>query len=71
MVVLGDKLWRSRFSGDAAILGKTITLDGVGHTVIGIMPPGFAYPSNAELWTPMEIRIQPGNSFSRPVYILP
>ncbi len=67
VVVLGDKLWRSRFGGHPAVAGTTITLDGIRHTVIGIMPPGFAFPAGAELWMPMEIRLQPGNSFSRPV----
>lgn len=67
VVLIGDKLWHSRFGGAPEVLGKTITLDGIGHTVIGIMPPGFAFPSGADLWTPMEIRTQPGSSFRRPV----
>src|SRR5262249_48956010 len=67
VVLLSDKLWRSRFRGDTGMLGNLITLDGVGHTVIGVMPPGFAFPSGVELWMPLEVRLQSGNSFSRPV----
>jgi putative ABC transport system permease protein len=67
VAILGDKLWRGRFRSDPEILGRSITLDGVAHTVIGIMPPGFSFPQNAELWTPMEIQLQPNNSYSRPV----
>jgi putative ABC transport system permease protein len=52
-VILAHGLWQRRFSGDPAILGKTVTLNGVSHEVIGVMPEGFAYPDDAELWTPL------------------
>jgi len=44
VVVLTDALWRSRFAADPAIVGRTIRVDGANQTVIGVMPPGFAYP---------------------------
>jgi putative ABC transport system permease protein len=66
-VLLGDALWRSRFHGDAKVLGRTIKLDGVGYTVAGVMPPGVQFPNDAELWTPLEIRVDTRNSFFRPV----
>jgi predicted permease len=66
VALIGDRLWRSRFGADPNILGKTIVLDGIGHTVIGIMPPGFAFPYDAELWLPLEVRDDLGNSFFRP-----
>jgi hypothetical protein len=62
VVLLGDELWRQRFRADASIVGKAILLDGVPHTVIGIMPPGFAFPSGSEFWTPFEVRLQNGNT---------
>jgi putative ABC transport system permease protein len=49
LVVLSDELWR-RLGADPAIVGRTILLDGAPHTVIGVMPRGFAYPYRAELW---------------------
>jgi len=49
VVVLGDRIWRSRFGGNVAVVGRTIALDGIRHTVIGIMPPGFAFP--AGIWS--------------------
>jgi len=67
VVVLSNKLWQSRFSGDSDILGKTITLDGVVHTVVGVMPPGFGFPGDSELWTPLAVVIDPHNSYTRPV----
>lgn len=51
--VLSDALWRSRFGGDPAILGRTITLDGRATMVVGVMPAHFAFPTRAtQLWTP-------------------
>jgi len=67
VAVLSDQLWRSRFGGDRDILGKTITLDGGRATVIGVMPDGFAFPRNVELWLPLEVGGDPGNSYFRTV----
>jgi putative ABC transport system permease protein len=52
VVVLGHGLWQTRFGGNAQIIGQSITLNGVPTTVIGIMPPGFQYPRDAEFWIP-------------------
>lgn len=41
MVILSDELWRSRFAADPGILGRTVRLDGVGYTIVGVMPRGF------------------------------
>ncbi len=67
VVLLGDRLWRQRFAADPGIVGRNIVLDGVGHTVVGIMPPGFAFPEGVDLWLPLEVRPPKGNSFARPV----
>src|SRR5881296_1655802 len=67
VVVLSDELWRDRFGADSRVLGKEIKLDGAGHSVIGIMPPGFGFPYDAQAWTPLAVRIDSHNSFSRPV----
>jgi predicted permease len=44
-VVLSSRLWKSRFGGDAHILGKRIELDGDRYTVIGVMPASFSFPN--------------------------
>jgi putative ABC transport system permease protein len=64
VVVLSDKLWRSHFGADRSILGKSIKLDGAPHTIIGVMPPGFAFPAEAELWTPLTVKLEKGNSWA-------
>ncbi len=67
VAVLSNKLWQSRFAADSHILGKSITLDGVAHTIVGVMPPGFGFPGDSEMWTPLAVQIDPHNSYTRPV----
>src|ERR1700741_413729 len=43
VVILGYSFWQPRFGGDRNIVNRNITLDGVGYTVVGVMPPGI-YP---------------------------
>ena len=53
VVLLSYDLWQRRFAGDESLIGKQILLNGRGKTVIGVMPPGFAYPQAVELWRPL------------------
>jgi predicted permease len=53
-VILADALWHERFDSDPAALGRSLRLDGEPHTVIGVMPPGFAFPDDADLWVPLD-----------------
>ncbi|MDQ1468766.1 MAG: putative transport system permease protein, partial [Bryobacterales bacterium] len=41
VTVIGDRLWKRRFKSDPNVLGKTLRMDGVETTIIGVMPPGF------------------------------
>lgn len=50
VAVLSHRLWRERFGGDDAIVGRPVRLNRRLFTVIGVMPPGFAYPADAMLW---------------------
>ena len=49
-VVLSDGLWKRRFGADPGVVGRSVSLDGVPYSVIGIAPPDFAFPHGAELW---------------------
>jgi putative ABC transport system permease protein len=57
VVVLGHPLWQQRFGGDASIVGRQITLNGIPQQVIGVLPPGFEAPKGEiELWAPLALR---------------
>jgi putative ABC transport system permease protein len=49
-VLLSHGLWQRRFGGDQGIVGSTIVLDDVAHTVVGVMPRGFNYPYHTDMW---------------------
>src|SRR5262245_42972629 len=53
IVILSHALWQRRFGGDPGILNKTISLSGQPNVVVGIMPPGFQFPENTEMWRPL------------------
>jgi putative ABC transport system permease protein len=53
VAILSDGLWQQRFGGDPAVLGSSITLDGEAVEVVGIMPPGFAFPAARQVWRPI------------------
>jgi predicted permease len=46
VVILSYGFWQRRFGSDPALVGKTVTIDGLNHTVVGVMPPGFDLPYN-------------------------
>src|SRR5580693_7437307 len=52
-VVISNHLWRERFGGSREALGKSVTLDGVDYSIVGIVPPGFRLNGNADVYTPL------------------
>ena len=53
VVLVSYGLWKSRFGGESSLAGKTLNLDSVPYTVVGIMPRGFHFPEESEVWVPM------------------
>jgi predicted permease len=53
LVVLSHSLWERQFLRDPQISGKVISIDGVPHTVVGVMPQGRGYPPEADVWRPI------------------
>jgi putative ABC transport system permease protein len=53
VVILSHSLWRRRFGGDPQVIGQALTLDGQSRTVVGIMPPGFQFRRELDLWLPL------------------
>ncbi|HXI93357.1 MAG TPA: ABC transporter permease, partial [Blastocatellia bacterium] len=54
-VVLSHDFWQRRFGGDPVVLDRTLTLDGSQFTVVGVMPAGFRFLKDADLWTPLDV----------------
>ena len=53
VVVISSSFWRDRFGSDPAVVGKSLQLDGKPSTIVGVTPPGFAFPDrDASLYTP-------------------
>jgi putative ABC transport system permease protein len=53
VAIIGQGLWQRRFGGDPQIIGKTITLNGRSHTVVGVAPDATRVLQEAEIWTPL------------------
>jgi predicted permease len=50
VVLLGDGVWRTRFGGDPAVVGRVVTLNAQGYRVVGVLPAGFEYPAGSDVW---------------------
>ncbi|HSR41633.1 MAG TPA: ABC transporter permease, partial [Longimicrobiales bacterium] len=53
VLVLGYDPWRTRFAADPEIVGKEVRIGREVHTVVGVMPEGFAFPMNHGFWVPL------------------
>lgn len=57
VVVLGFALWQRRFGSDSAVIGRNVAIDGVMHTVVGVMPPRYGIPKEqVDAWGPLRLR---------------
>ena len=71
VVVISDKLWRTRFASDSTIVGREIVLDGDPHTVIGVMPEGFDFPGLPPQAPVRDASPNPGAQFWRAIAVDP
>ncbi len=55
-VILSSGLWERAFGSNPAVIGSTIRVDAVPMTVVGVMPPGFNYPDESEIWSPLAFK---------------
>ncbi|HET6630163.1 MAG TPA: ABC transporter permease [Woeseiaceae bacterium] len=71
VIVLGFDAWLNRYNGDPAIVGRTVRVNGVPSTVVGVMPEGFAFPLAQEVWVPLVIdlsKIERGDGMTIEVF---
>ena len=55
VVLISDALWRRQLGGERGVLGELLRLDDRAYQVIGVMPPGFAFPNWQEVWIPLHL----------------
>jgi putative ABC transport system permease protein len=53
VVLIGHGLWVDRYGSDPTVISRTITINNVPATIVGVMPPGFRFPFMAQLWQPL------------------
>jgi putative ABC transport system permease protein len=53
VALIGYGLWQRDFGGRSDVVGTTVRLNGKPATIIGVMPQGFAFPTNEEIWIPL------------------
>jgi putative ABC transport system permease protein len=50
IAVISDRLWRQRYGADPGIIGTPLNVYGGQYTVVGVMPPGFLFPDDVDVW---------------------
>lgn len=53
ITLISHQLWQRDFGGANDVVGRSIRINGKPATIVGVMPPGFAFPVNEELWLPL------------------
>ncbi|HEY6509128.1 MAG TPA: ABC transporter permease, partial [Vicinamibacterales bacterium] len=59
VLLISHNVWRSRYGGDPAVIGRTVTVNGFLPTIVGVMPEGLQFPNNNDLWVPL-VHLPPG-----------
>ena len=55
VALISAGLWRRRFGSDPQVIGKNIRLNGVPHTIVGVMPFGFTFHETSQVWIPLAL----------------
>jgi putative ABC transport system permease protein len=58
VVVISNGFWQRRMGGDRTAVGKALTINGEPYQVVGVMPQGFSFRNNVDLWFPMQSRVR-------------
>ena len=53
VVLLGNGIWKNRYGSDPSVIGRTIKVNELPATIVGVMPEGFKFPTGADLWVPL------------------
>ncbi len=55
VIVIGYDVWQDRFDGSLDVIGGSVRANGETHTIIGVMPQGFAFPDREQVWLPLDM----------------
>jgi hypothetical protein len=55
VVVISHTLWKTRFSSDRGVVGRTVKLGTAAATIVGVMPEGFGFPVSQRIWMPLRV----------------
>ncbi len=55
VAILSHSVWRDRYAGDSAVIGRIVRMNGQPATIIGVMPEGFGFPNSEKLWVPLRL----------------
>lgn len=64
VAILSYALWQRRFGGRDDVIGRTEVINGQPTTIVGVLPAGFGFPENHELWSPMIYKFDPNERAS-------
>ena len=59
VLLVGHRLWQTRFGGDPAVVGRVVRLAGAPATVVGVMPEGYEFPMSHQAWIPLRLDARP------------
>ena len=65
VTIIGYGLWKSRYGGDPAVIGRAINVNQLPSTIIGVMPEGVRFPANADMWQPFIPPLKDENALRR------
>src|SRR6185312_508916 len=55
VVIVSERFWQTRYGRDEAILQNTLTLDNKLYSIVGVVPAGFRFPGEFDLWLPLAL----------------
>src|ERR1700682_4532737 len=61
VVMLSHGVWQDRYGGDPSVIGKTVHVDEIARTIVGVMPTGMRFPEDTALWIPFSLQTRRGD----------
>lgn len=69
VIILSHQLWRERYADETSVIGRAVRVNGENATIIGVMPEGFAYPVETQVWRPLSALPVASSASAAPVAV--